>query len=49
MRRRFGKRISYTCRKLVADNRVRVKGRFISKKDAEVMSRSLSERGKVGK
>ena len=35
MRRRFEKRISYNCRKIVADKRVRVKGRFISKKDAE--------------
>ena len=33
-RRIFKKRISYACRKRVADSRVRIKGRFITKKQA---------------
>lgn len=33
-RRIFKKRISYVCRKRVADSRVRVKGRFITKEEA---------------
>ena len=32
-KRVYSKRISYDCRKRVADNRLRVKGRFISKKE----------------
>lgn len=34
-RRNFAKKIAYQCRKTVADNRVRVKGRFITKVLAE--------------
>ena len=34
-RRNFGKKVAYTCRKTVADSRVRVKGRFITKAEAE--------------
>lgn len=30
-RRTFSKRIAYQCRKRVADNRIRVKGRFVTK------------------
>ena len=33
-RRQFAKKISYACRKTVADGRVRVKGRFITKAEA---------------
>lgn len=37
-RRVFKKRISYACRKRVADSRVRVKGRFVTKEQASVLS-----------
>jgi hypothetical protein len=33
-RRVFSKRINYQCRKRVADQRIRVQGRFVAKKDA---------------
>lgn len=33
-KRTFHKRISYHCRKQVADNRLRVKGRFVTKQQA---------------
>lgn len=36
-RRNYRKKISYECRKRVADNRVRVKGRFITKAEAEAL------------
>ncbi|OMJ79336.1 hypothetical protein SteCoe_20679 [Stentor coeruleus] len=36
-RRNFKKKISYMCRKKVADQRVRVKGRFVSKVQAEAL------------
>lgn len=36
-RRTYTKRISYQCRKRVADQRMRVKGRFVSSKQAELM------------
>mmetsp|Transcript_8322 Transcript_8322/g.12280 ORF Transcript_8322/g.12280 Transcript_8322/m.12280 type:complete len:122 (+) Transcript_8322:22-387(+) len=36
-RRNFRKKISYECRKTVADKRVRVKGRFVSKSQAEAL------------
>mmetsp|Transcript_6975 Transcript_6975/g.12762 ORF Transcript_6975/g.12762 Transcript_6975/m.12762 type:complete len:158 (-) Transcript_6975:1508-1981(-) len=39
-RRVWAKRIKYDCRKKVADNRVRVKGRFVSKAKAEELSLS---------
>jgi hypothetical protein len=35
-RRSWKKRIAYECRKRVADNRIRVKGRFVSKKSLEI-------------
>ncbi|OMJ74108.1 hypothetical protein SteCoe_27056 [Stentor coeruleus] len=35
--RNFKKKISYMCRKKVADQRVRVKGRFVSKVQAEAL------------
>lgn len=34
-RRTYGKKVFYACRKRVADTRVRVKGRFVTKKIAE--------------
>ena len=37
-KRVYIKRISYDCRKRVADNRLRVKGRFISKKEEQDIS-----------
>jgi CCT motif len=36
-RRIFKKRISYACRKRVADSRIRVKGRFVTKEQASVL------------
>jgi hypothetical protein len=33
-KRRFSKRIHYDCRKRVADQRIRIKGRFITKEQA---------------
>ncbi|KAL4434698.1 hypothetical protein ABPG74_017118 [Tetrahymena malaccensis] len=40
-RRNWIRKISYDCRKRVADSRLRIKGRFISKKDSE----KLKEKG----
>ena len=39
----WGKRINYNCRKKVADKRVRIKGRFVSKAEASVISRNIKE------
>lgn len=36
-RRTYGKKVFYACRKRVADTRVRVKGRFVTKKMAETL------------
>ncbi|OMJ96233.1 hypothetical protein SteCoe_193 [Stentor coeruleus] len=41
-RRIFTKRISYTCRKRVADSRVRVKGRFVTKAQASQLEDAKS-------
>ena len=43
-RRNFNKKISYMCRKKVADQRVRVKGRFVSKVQADAMQGDKSEK-----
>lgn len=39
------KRISYTCRKRVADKRARVKGRFVSKEEAQTLSKGCKVEG----
>jgi hypothetical protein len=38
-RRHYAKKVGYECRKRVADNRIRVKGRFISKEEAAKLLR----------
>lgn len=48
-RRIFKKRISYACRKRVADSRVRVKGRFVTKEQAEAMVIKQSDSSEVKK
>jgi hypothetical protein len=45
-RRVFKKRISYQCRKRVADSRVRVKGRFVTKEQAKMMEQAPAEEKK---
>jgi hypothetical protein len=42
-RRNFKKKISYMCRKKVADQRVRVKGRFVSKVQASALTETKIE------
>lgn len=39
-KRNFSKKVSYACRKSVADSRLRVKGRFITKTQAELLKDS---------
>lgn len=46
-RRTFTKRISYQCRKRVADQRLRVKGRFVSSKQAECLRGLENEKNNV--
>ena len=46
-RRIFTKRISYQCRKRVADQRLRVKGRFVSGKQAECLRGLENEKNNV--
>lgn len=36
-KRNFGKKVSYACRKRVADSRIRIKGRFVTKAQAEAL------------
>jgi hypothetical protein len=43
-RRSFAKKIAYNCRKRVADSRLRVKGRFITKAQAQAMRVQESKR-----
>ena len=40
-RRIFSKRINYQCRKRVADQRIRVQGRFVAKKDAIELMKNI--------
>ena len=40
----FKKRISYICRKRVADSRIRVKGRFVTKEQASVLISNVSSK-----
>lgn len=42
-RRNWFRRISYDCRKQVADSRLRIKGRFISKKDTQTIKEFLGD------
>ena len=41
-RRNYAKRVGYACRKRVADSRMRVKGRFISKSESEKIKKEPS-------
>ena len=43
-RRNYAKRVGYVCRKRVADSRMRVKGRFISKSESESMAKQESSK-----
>ena len=46
-RRNYGKKVSYACRKRVADTRIRVKGRFVAKKIAEALKGMENEKNNV--
>ena len=46
-RRNYAKKISYHCRKRVADQRIRVKGRFVSTKQAELLRGLENEKNNV--
>ena len=46
-RRTYGKKVSYACRKRVADTRIRVKGRFVAKKIAEALKGMENEKNNV--
>lgn len=46
-RRNYAKKISYHCRKRVADQRIRVKGRFVSSKEAELLRGLENEKNNV--
>jgi len=39
-KRIWQKRINYSCRKRVADNRIRIKGRFVSKEEAQQLEKT---------
>lgn len=43
-KRNWMKKISYDCRKNVADSRLRIKGRFISKVDSEKITKLMGGR-----
>ncbi|CAG9330713.1 unnamed protein product [Blepharisma stoltei] len=46
-KRTFSKRIAYACRKRVADSRIRIKGRFVTKVQAEALKGLENERNNV--
>uniref|UniRef100_A0A7S3I8R9 CCT domain-containing protein n=1 Tax=Fabrea salina TaxID=342563 RepID=A0A7S3I8R9_9CILI len=46
-KRNFEKKVSYACRKRVADNRIRVKGRFVTKVQAEALKGLENEKNNV--
>ena len=45
--RNFGKKVSYACRKRVADSRIRIKGRFVTKAQAEALKGLENEKNNV--
>ncbi|CAG9328873.1 unnamed protein product [Blepharisma stoltei] len=46
-RRNYNKKIAYACRKRVADDRIRVKGRFVTKVQAEALKGLQNEKNNV--
>mgnify|MGYP001071345129 CR=1 FL=1 len=46
-RRKFTKSISYECRKRVADSRLRIKGRFVKKEQAEALKGLQNQKNNV--
>ncbi|CAG9327362.1 unnamed protein product [Blepharisma stoltei] len=46
-KRNFSKKISYECRKRVADDRIRIRGRFVSKIQAEALRGLENEKNNV--
>lgn len=45
--RNFGKKVSYACRKRVADSRIRIKGRFVTKAQAEALKGLENDKNNV--
>lgn len=46
-RRNFNKKISYVCRKRVADDRIRIKGRFVTKVQADALKGLENDKNNV--
>ncbi|CAG9316043.1 unnamed protein product [Blepharisma stoltei] len=46
-RRTFSKRIAYACRKRVADSRIRIKGRFVTKVQADALKGLENDKNNV--
>ena len=44
----WDKRINYNCRKRVADKRLRVKGRFVSKAEAYMLANDIKDTTNIG-
>ena len=42
--RNWKKRINYDCRKKVADNRIRLKGRFVTKEQAKLLEKKKTRK-----